>query len=109
MKTKQSIDRRRRALLRVSGMAARLAFAAQRAPALAQARSGGTPMKIGIVGSGKLGGTVGARWVKVGHELLFSSRHPDELNPLVEALEPRARTRTHPPPVPFADSLPLPL
>ena len=62
MTSKQSIDRHRRAFLRVSGMAALLAFAAQRAPALAQARSGGTAMKIGIVGSGKLGGTVGSRW-----------------------------------------------
>src|SRR6266851_4762887 len=58
MTSKQSIDRHRRAFLRVSGMAALLAFAAQRAPALAQARSGGTAIKIGIVGSGKLGGTV---------------------------------------------------
>jgi len=94
MTSKQSIDRHRRAFLRVSGMAALLAFAAQRAPALAQARSGGTAIKIGIVGSGKLGGTVGARWVKAGHEVLFSSRHPDELKPLVEALGPRARTGT---------------
>jgi len=94
MTSKQSIDRHRRAFLRVSGMAALLAFAAQRAPALAQARSGGTAMKIGIVGSGKLGGTVGARWVKAGHEVLFSSRHPDALKPLVEALGPRARTGT---------------
>src|SRR5260370_40391062 len=91
MKTKQSIDRRRRALLRVSGMAARLAFAAQRAPALAQARAGGRAMKIGIVGSGKLGGAVGSRWVKAGHEVLFSSRHPEELKALVETLGPRAR------------------
>src|SRR6266566_1155635 len=94
MTSKQSIDRHRRAFLRVSGMAALLAFAAQRAPALAQARSGGTAMKIGIVGSGKLGGTVGSRWVKAGHEVLFSSRHPDALKPLVEALGPRARAGT---------------
>jgi predicted dinucleotide-binding enzyme len=48
-------------------------------------------MKIGIVGSGKLGGAVGSRWVKAGHEVLFSSRHPEELKALVETLGPRAR------------------
>jgi predicted dinucleotide-binding enzyme len=94
MTSKQSIDRHRRAFLRISGMAALLAFAAQRAPALAQAGTGGTAMKIGVVGSGKLGGTVGSRWVKAGHEVLFSSRHPDELKALVETLGPRARAGT---------------
>jgi predicted dinucleotide-binding enzyme len=91
MAGKQSIDRRRRAFLGISGMAALLAFATRRAPALAQASRGGTAMKIGIVGSGKLGGAVGSRWVKAGHEVLFSSRHPEELKALVETLGPRAR------------------
>jgi 8-hydroxy-5-deazaflavin:NADPH oxidoreductase len=94
MTSKQSIDRRRRAFLRIGGMAAVLAFAAQRTPAFAQAGAGGTAMKIGIVGSGKLGGSVGSRWVKAGHEVLFSSRHPEELKALVEALGPRARAGT---------------
>src|SRR5437667_7322840 len=91
MTSEQPIDRHRRAFLRIGGMAALLAFAAQRAPAFAQGSTGGTAMKIGIVGSGKLGGAVGARWVKAGHEVLFSSRHPEELKGLVEGLGPRAR------------------
>jgi 8-hydroxy-5-deazaflavin:NADPH oxidoreductase len=94
MTSKQSIDRRRRAFLRISGTAALLAFAARRAPALAQASTGGTAMKIGVVGSGKLGGTVGSRWVKAGHEVLFSSRHPDELKALVASLGPGTRAGT---------------
>jgi len=36
-------------------------------------------MKIGIIGSGHVGGTVGALWAKAGHTIMFSSRHPDEL------------------------------
>jgi 8-hydroxy-5-deazaflavin:NADPH oxidoreductase len=36
-------------------------------------------MKIGIIGSGHVGGTVGALWAKAGHRIMFSSRHPDEL------------------------------
>jgi hypothetical protein len=31
--------------------------------------------KIGIVGSGKVGGAIGGTWVKAGHEVMFSSRH----------------------------------
>lgn len=89
-----STDRGRRAFLRISGMAALLVFAAQRAPAFAQATTGGTAMKIGIIGSGKLGGAVGARWVRAGHEVLFSSRHPEELKGLVESLGARARAGT---------------
>jgi len=92
MASNPSVDRHRRAFLRISGLAALLAFT-QRMPALAQT-TGGVAMKIGIVGSGRIGGTVGARWVKAGHEVLFSSRHPDELKGLVEPLGPRARTGT---------------
>ena len=40
-------------------------------------------MKIGIIGSGKIGGTLGKHWAKAGHEVLFSSRHPEELKDLV--------------------------
>ena len=50
-----------------------------------------TPMKIGVIGSGRIGGTLGSLWVEAGHEVLFSSRHPEELKELVERLGPRAR------------------
>ncbi|KQC33599.1 NADP oxidoreductase [Nonlabens sp. YIK11] len=40
-------------------------------------------MKIGIIGSGNIGGNLGKHWAKAGHEVLFSSRHPEELNDLV--------------------------
>jgi 8-hydroxy-5-deazaflavin:NADPH oxidoreductase len=39
-------------------------------------------MKIGVVGSGRVGGTVGELWVKAGHEVMFSSldlEHDKEL------------------------------
>ena len=32
-------------------------------------------MKIGIVGSGRVGGTLGSVWAKAGHEVMFSSRN----------------------------------
>ncbi len=53
-----------------------------------------TPMKIGVIGAGKIGGTVGTLWVKAGHEVLFSSRHPEQLQDLVNGLGPRARAGT---------------
>jgi 8-hydroxy-5-deazaflavin:NADPH oxidoreductase len=53
-----------------------------------------TPMKIGIIGSGRIGGTMGEHWVKAGHEVLFSSRHPETLRPLAERLGPKARVGT---------------
>jgi 8-hydroxy-5-deazaflavin:NADPH oxidoreductase len=93
MPGKLSIDRHRRAFLRISGIAVLFAVT-QRMPALAQTSSSGAAMKIGIVGSGKIGGSVGARWVKAGHEVLFSSRHPEELKGLVEPLGLRARAGT---------------
>jgi predicted dinucleotide-binding enzyme len=37
------------------------------------------PMKIGIVGAGKMGGTLAELWAKAGHDVMISSRHPDEL------------------------------
>lgn len=39
--------------------------------------------KIGIVGSGHIGGNLGILFAKAGYEVLFSSRHPDRLKDLV--------------------------
>jgi predicted dinucleotide-binding enzyme len=43
-------------------------------------------MRIGIIGTGWLGGTVGRQWVKAGHQVLFSSRHPECFKTLVREL-----------------------
>lgn len=52
--------------------------------------SGAKPLRIGVIGSGSLGGTVGRCWVKAGHEVLFSSRHPEALESWVKPLGSRA-------------------
>jgi predicted dinucleotide-binding enzyme len=44
------------------------------------------PTRIGIIGAGWLGGTVGRQWVKAGHEVMFASRNPEELRPMAESL-----------------------
>jgi len=48
-------------------------------------------MRIGIIGSGLIGGAVGLKWAEAGHEILFSSRHPEELAGLVERAGSRTR------------------
>jgi 8-hydroxy-5-deazaflavin:NADPH oxidoreductase len=40
-------------------------------------------MKIGVIGSGNIGGTVGTLWARAGHEVLFASRHTEKLEQLV--------------------------
>ncbi|HSB80921.1 MAG TPA: NADPH-dependent F420 reductase [Candidatus Methylomirabilis sp.] len=52
------------------------------------------PLRIGVIGAGSLGGTVGRLWVQAGHEVLFSSRHPDELASMTRPLGPRASVGT---------------
>ena len=61
-------------------------------------------LKIGIIGSGNIGGTLGEFWIKAGHEVLFSSRHPEELKGLVERLGPKAHAGTTREAVNFGES-----
>lgn len=48
-------------------------------------------MRIGIVGTGRVGGTLGRRWAEAGHEIVFGSRDPqgDRVRQLVAAAGPR--------------------
>ncbi len=79
---------RRRFLAAVGSAAAALAV---RAVPLAAQAAGGRPLKIGIIGSGRQGGTAGLLWAKAGHQVFFSSRHPEELKDLVAKAGPNAR------------------
>jgi predicted dinucleotide-binding enzyme len=49
------------------------------------------PVKIGIIGSGRQGGAIGLLWAKAGHEVFFSSRHPENLKDLVAQAGPKAK------------------
>lgn len=62
--------------------------------ALTVATPAAAPLKIGIIGTGQIGGTLARLWVAAGHEVLMSSRHPDQLKGLAAALGPRARVGT---------------
>jgi predicted dinucleotide-binding enzyme len=52
------------------------------------------PRKIGIIGTGHIGGALAKLWVEAGHEVLLSSRHPEELRSLAQSLGPKARVGT---------------
>jgi 8-hydroxy-5-deazaflavin:NADPH oxidoreductase len=52
----------------------------------AQAAAPDTSLRIGIIGTGRIGGALARAWVKAGHEVFVSSRHPDELKGLVAEL-----------------------
>ncbi len=47
--------------------------------------------RIGIIGSGQMGGGLGRLWARAGHEVFFSSRNPAELADLVASVGPLAR------------------
>ncbi len=96
-------DRRRREML-VAGGALALAAALRPSRVIAQAAGGGKS-RIGVIGSGHIGGTIGGLWVKAGHPVLFSSRHPEELKDLVAGLGPLARAGTVAEAIAFGDVL----
>ena len=53
-------------------------------------------MKIGIIGSGSVGGTLGARWAKGGHQVVFGSRNPgaEDMQHLLARAGSNARAAT---------------
>ena len=69
-------------------------FAALAQTAPAQTASGAAPLKIATIGAGREGGALGALFVKAGHPVMFSSRHPEELKDFVTGLGPLARAGT---------------
>src|ERR1051326_5376345 len=71
-------------------IAAFMAMAAVSGAAFAQS----APLKMPTNGAGNIGSTVGGFWIKAGHPVLLSSRHPEELKPLVDRLGPLARAGT---------------
>ena len=91
---------RRRALL-VAGGTLMLGLLPARAPA----QTSGGKAKIGVIGSGKIGGTIGGLWIKAGHPVLFSSRHPEGLKDMVAGLGSLAQAGSVDQAVAFGDVL----
>src|SRR5436190_708094 len=70
-------------------------------PVFAQAK----PMKIGIIGSGRIGSTFGGLWAKAGHEVMFSDRDMDTANKAAETVGARARAGSVDEAVTFGDAV----
>jgi predicted dinucleotide-binding enzyme len=95
------VDRGRRALL---GAAATLILKAALRPTAALSQTAAGPkLKIGIIGAGHIGSTIGGLWIKADHPVFFSSRHPEELNDLVARLGPLAQAGTVDQAIAFGD------
>jgi len=71
-----------------------LALGAAICASLTHAESAQPPVKIGIIGTGRIGAPLAEYWVKAGHEVFVSSRHPEQLQALVARLGPRAHAGT---------------
>jgi len=59
--------------------------------------------KIGIVGSGNIGGTLGILLAKAGYEIIYSSRHPETLKDLVRTAGPKTCAGTVAEAIAFGD------
>jgi 8-hydroxy-5-deazaflavin:NADPH oxidoreductase len=69
MTTRRHHPNQRRAFLHVAAATALIGSL----PFSALAQTASAKLKIGIIGSGKVGGAIGGAWVKAGHEVMFSS------------------------------------
>jgi len=72
---------------------------------LAQTGPAGQPVKIATIGAGREGGALGALFVKAGHPVMFSSRHPEQLKDLVAGLGALAKAGTVAEAIAFGDAV----
>jgi 8-hydroxy-5-deazaflavin:NADPH oxidoreductase len=52
------------------------------------------PVRIGIIGTGNIGGALARHWAAAGHHVLISSRHPEKLQALAKELGPNVKAGT---------------
>ena len=62
--------------------------------AMRTAMAADAPLKIGVIGSGRIGSTLGGIWVKAGHEVMFSSLDLEHDKALAASLGGKARAGT---------------
>ncbi len=84
----------RRDFLHAAGAAAASLALGSLPLATRAASPAGASLKIGIVGAGRIGGTLGELWVKAGHEVMFSSLDLEKDKALAASLGSGARAGT---------------
>ncbi len=92
----------RRALLELAASGLALGAVAT-SPSAALAQAGGAKVKIATIGAGREGGALGTLFAREGHQVMFSSRNPDQLKDLVASAGPNARAGTVAEAVAFGD------
>lgn len=98
----RAADRGRRDVLQLAGFGLGV-LAVGAGPARARAQATPPALKIGMVGAGRMGGALAALFVKAGHPVMLSSRHPENLKGLAEGFGPLARAGTVEQAVAFGD------
>ncbi|HXO01002.1 MAG TPA: NAD(P)-binding domain-containing protein [Stellaceae bacterium] len=99
MASHAAADLRRRQFLALAGAGA---FAAA-LPWPARAQTPVASLKLGFIGAGREGGSLGTLFAKAGHPVMFSSRHPETLTDLVNSAGPNAKAGTVDEAVAFGD------
>ena len=84
----------RRGFLELAGLVPAALALGSLPRAASAATAGGDRLKIGIVGSGRVGGTLGGVWAKAGHRVMFSSRSLENDRALAARTGPNASAGT---------------
>ena len=90
MKIPDVPDLRRRRLLKLAGATAALSAI----PLVTRAAADGQKLKIGMIGSGKVGSALGRVWAQAGHPVMFSSRNLDNDRKLTAEIGANAHAGT---------------
>jgi predicted dinucleotide-binding enzyme len=80
-----------------------LGLAAVMRPQRARAQPADGKLRIGTIGAGRIGGTVGGLWVKAGHPVMFSAKNVDEAREVATRLGSPARAGTVEEAIAFGD------
>jgi predicted dinucleotide-binding enzyme len=94
------IDVERRTLMIATSV---LGLAAVLRPQRARAQAPDGKLRIGTIGAGRIGGTVGGLWVKAGHPVMFSAKNVDEAREVATRLGSPARAGTVEEAIAFGD------
>lgn len=105
MKTSKASRQDRRRFFRIAGVVAAGAALARVPLAARAAGSAAKKMKIGVIGSGRVGGTIGELWVKAGYAVMFSSLDLEHDKALAARLGAGARAGTSTQAAAFGDVL----
>jgi len=94
MTKNDGVKNSRREFLRAAGTAAAGLAVGVLPYAVREANSQGAGLKIGVIGSGRIGSALGAIWLKAGHEVMFSSLDIEHDRKLAASIGAGARAGT---------------